>query len=77
VQKSVKTEQLTKVNFFEDLLLLKLKSVKLMKVWIQPGAYAQEIAGQKDILRIFTNLYSAAPKSVSGQQLPQILPHSN
>jgi hypothetical protein len=48
-----------------------------MKVWIQPGAYAQEIAGQKDILRIFTKFYGAAPKSVSGQQHPQILPHSN
>jgi hypothetical protein len=41
------------------------------------GAYAQEIAGQKDILRIFTNFYGAALKSISGQQLPQILPHSN
>jgi hypothetical protein len=40
-------------------------------------AYAQEISGQIDILRIFTNFYGAAPKSVSGQQLPQILPHSN
>jgi hypothetical protein len=26
---------------------------------------------------IFTNFYGAAPKSVLGQQLPQILPHSN
>jgi hypothetical protein len=40
-------------------------------------AYAQEIAGQKDILRIFTKFYGATPKSVSGQQLPQILPSSN
>jgi hypothetical protein len=31
---SVKTEQLTQIDFFEDLLLLKLKSAKLMKVWI-------------------------------------------
>jgi hypothetical protein len=31
-----------------------------MKVWISPGAYAQEIAGKKDILRIFTNFYGAA-----------------
>jgi hypothetical protein len=38
----------------------------IMKVWIKPGAYAQEIAGQKYILRMFTNFYSAAPKSVSG-----------
>jgi hypothetical protein len=35
------------------------------------------MAGQKDILTIFTNFYGAVPKSVSGQQLPQILPHSN
>jgi hypothetical protein len=48
-----------------------------MKVWIYPGANAQEIAGQEDILRIFTNFYGAAQKSVSGQQLPQILPPSN
>jgi hypothetical protein len=57
--------------------LLKSKSEKLIKVWISPGAYAQEIAGQKAILRIVTIFYGAAPKSVSGQQLPQILPHSN
>jgi hypothetical protein len=66
-----------KGRFFEDLLLLKSKSAKLMKVWIQPGAYELEIIGQKDILRIFTNFYGAAPKSISGQQLPQILPPSN
>jgi hypothetical protein len=40
-------------------------------------AYAQEIAGPKDIQRIYTNFYGAAPKIVSGQQHPQILPHSN
>jgi hypothetical protein len=33
-RKSVKTEQLTKVEFLEDFLLLKSKSVKLMKVLI-------------------------------------------
>jgi hypothetical protein len=58
-------------------MLLKSKSVQLIKVWIQPGAYAQEIADPKYILRMFTNFYGAAPKSVSGQQHPQILPHSN
>jgi hypothetical protein len=31
----------------------------------------------KGILRIFTNFYGATLKSVLGQQLPQILPHSN
>jgi hypothetical protein len=48
-----------------------------MKVIIQPGACAQEIADQKDVLRILTNFYGTAQKSVSGQQLPQILPSSN
>jgi hypothetical protein len=43
----------------------------------KPGAYAQEIADQKDILRIFTNCYDVVQKSVSGQQLPQILASSN
>jgi hypothetical protein len=70
VAESVKIEQLIKIDFFEDLLLLKSKSAK-------PGAYAQEISDQKDILRIFMNFYGAARKSVSGQQLPQILPPSN
>jgi hypothetical protein len=48
-----------------------------MKVWQQPGACGQEIADQKDILRIFKKIYGIAQKSVSGQQLPQILPSSN
>jgi hypothetical protein len=48
-----------------------------MKIRQQPGACAQEIADQKDVLRIFTNFYGTAQKSVSGQQLPQILPSSN
>jgi hypothetical protein len=77
VVESVKIEQLTKIDFFEVLLLLKSKSAKLIKVWKQPGAYAQEIIDQKDILKIFTNFYGAAQKSVLGQQLPQILPPSN
>jgi hypothetical protein len=58
-------------------MLLKSKSSKLMKVRKQPGACAQEIANQKDILGIFMNFYGTAPKSVSGQQLPQIIPSSN
>jgi hypothetical protein len=32
---------------------------------------------QQDILEIFMNFYGAAQKSISGQQLPQILPSSN
>jgi hypothetical protein len=58
--KSVKTKQLVKIDFFENLLLLKLKSAKLMKVLQLPGTCAQEIADQKDILRIFTSFYSTA-----------------
>jgi hypothetical protein len=37
---SVKTEQLVKIDFSKDLLLLKLKNAKLMKVWQQPAACA-------------------------------------
>jgi hypothetical protein len=48
-----------------------------MKVRQQPGACAQEIADQKDILRIFMNFYGRAQKSVSGHQLPHILPSFN
>jgi hypothetical protein len=48
-----------------------------MKVRQQPGACAQEISDQNDVMRIFTNFYGTAQKSVSGQQLPQILPSSN
>jgi hypothetical protein len=44
-----------------------------MKVRQQPGACVQEIADKKDGLRIFTNFYGTAQKSVLGQQLPQIL----
>jgi hypothetical protein len=33
IGKIVKTEQLTKVEFLEGFLLLKSKSVKVMKVW--------------------------------------------
>jgi hypothetical protein len=49
-----------KGRFFEGFLLLKSKSVKIMK----------EIASQKDILRIFMIFYGATPKSVLGQQHP-------
>jgi hypothetical protein len=35
------------------------------------------MSGQKYILKIFKKNYGAAPKSVSGHQHPQILPHSD
>jgi hypothetical protein len=47
-------------------MLLKLKSAKIMKVRQQPGSCVQEITDQKDVLRIFTNFYGTAQKSVSG-----------
>jgi hypothetical protein len=65
VAESVKTEQLVKIDFSEDLLLLKEKISKLMKVRQQPGSFSQEIPDQKDVLRIFTNFYGTAQKSVS------------
>jgi hypothetical protein len=37
-----------------------------MKGRQQHGACAQEITDQKDILRIFTNVYGTMQKSVSG-----------
>jgi hypothetical protein len=51
-----------KDQFFENLLLLKSKSAKLMKVRQQPGACAEEIVDQKDVLRIFTNFYGTSPE---------------
>jgi hypothetical protein len=77
VAESVKTEQLVKIDFFENLLLLKSKSANLMKVRKQPGACAKEITDQKDILTIFMNFYGTTQKSISVHQLPQILPSSN
>jgi hypothetical protein len=55
-----------KGRFFRGPSVSQIEKCKLIKVWIKPGAYAQEILGQKDVLRIFTNFYGAAPKSVSG-----------
>jgi hypothetical protein len=37
-----------------------------MKVRQQPGACAQEIADQNNVLGIFTNFYGTAHKSVLG-----------
>jgi hypothetical protein len=64
VAESIKTEQLVKIDFSEDLLFLTSKSAKLMKVRQKPGTCAQEIADQKDVLRIFRNFYGTAKKSV-------------
>jgi hypothetical protein len=66
-----------KDRFFRGFSVAQIKKCNANESLYITGAYAQEIAGQKDILRIFTNFYGAEPKSVSGQQHPQILPHSN
>jgi hypothetical protein len=55
-----------KDHFFETLLLLKSKSAKLIEVRQLPGACAQEITDQYNILGIFTNFYGTTQKSVSG-----------
>jgi hypothetical protein len=65
-----------KGRIFRRHSVAQIEKCKLMKVWIYPGAYAQEISDQKDMLRIFMNFYGVAQKSVSRQQLPQILPPS-
>jgi hypothetical protein len=66
-----------KGRFFRGFSVAQIKKCKTNKSLDITWAYAQEIAGQKDILRIFTNFYGAAPKTISGQQHPPILPHSN
>jgi hypothetical protein len=66
-----------KDRFFGGPFVAQIKKCKLIKFCKLPGECAQEIMDQKDILRFFTNFYGAAQKSVSGQQLPQILSSSN
>jgi hypothetical protein len=66
-----------KGQIFRGPFVAQIKKCKTNESLDITWAYAQEIGGQKDILRIFTNFYGAAPKSVSRQLLPQILPHSN
>jgi hypothetical protein len=66
-----------KGRFFREFSIAQIKKCITNESLDITWAYAQEIPGQKDILRIFTNFYGAAPTSVSGQQQPQILPHSN
>jgi hypothetical protein len=66
-----------KDRFFRGASVAQIKKCKTNKSLEITWAYAQEISGQKYILRIFMNFYSTAQKSVSGQQLLQILPSSN
>jgi hypothetical protein len=66
-----------KGRFFRGPSVAQIEKCKTNESFDITGAYAQEISDQKDILRIFTNFYGEAQKSVSRQQLPQILPPSN
>jgi hypothetical protein len=66
-----------KGRFFRGPSVAQIEKCKTNESLDITWGYAQEIVDQKDILRIFTNFYGAAPKSVPGQQLPQILPLSN
>jgi hypothetical protein len=66
-----------KGRFFQGFSVAQIKKCKTNESLDIAWGICSRIAGQKDILRIFTNYYGAAPKSVSGQQLPQILPHIN
>jgi hypothetical protein len=66
-----------KDRFFRGSSVAQIEKCKTNKSFKITWGMAQEIADQKDILRIFKNFYDAAQKSVSGQQLPRILPSSN
>jgi hypothetical protein len=66
-----------KDQFFQGPSVAQIEKCKTNESLEITWAYAQEIADQKDILRIFMNCYGVAPKSVSGHQLSQILPPSD
>jgi hypothetical protein len=66
-----------KDRFFRGPSVAQIKNCKTNESLEITWGMCKEIADQKDILRIFTNFYGAAQKSVSRQQLPQILPSSN
>ena len=59
-------------RIFERFSVAQIKKCSTNKSLVIPGAYAQEIAGPKDKQIIYTNFYCAAPKTVLGQQHPQI-----
>jgi hypothetical protein len=64
-------------QFFRGFSVAQIKKCKTNEsLDITWGIYTRN-RRSKNILRIFTNFYGAAPKSVLGQQLPKILPHSN
>jgi hypothetical protein len=66
VAKICQNRTIDKDRFFVGSSVAQIEKSKLMKIWQQPGACAQEITDQKVVLRIFMNFYSTAQKYVSG-----------
>ena len=64
-QKSVKTEQLVKMNFLKNLTLLRSENPELEKVAYIAQDYAQKNSGQFDFSVILYDLNSGQQKSVS------------
>jgi hypothetical protein len=63
-----------KDQLFRKSSVAQIRKCKTNESYIITWGMCTKIADQYDVLGIFTNFYSEAPKSVSGQQLPQILP---
>ena len=64
-QKSVKTEQQVKIDFFENLMLLRSENPELRKVVYISLDYAQNISGRFDFSKIYYELNGGQQKSVS------------
>jgi hypothetical protein len=65
-----------KDRFFRKSSVAQIEKCKTNESLIITWGMCTKIADQYDILGFFTNFYSEVQKSVSGQQLPQILPSS-
>jgi hypothetical protein len=66
-----------KDRFFRGSFVAQIETCKTNESLEITWGMRTRIADQKNILRIFTNFYGAAQKSILGQQLPQILPSSH
>jgi hypothetical protein len=76
VAKICQNRTVGKDQFVRKSSVSQIEKCKTNGSFIIPWGMCTKIADQYDVLRIFTNFYSEAHKSVSGQQLPQILPPS-
>jgi hypothetical protein len=66
-----------KGQFFRGFSVAQIKKCKTNESLEVTWGICTRNRRSKRYLRVFTNFYGAAPKSVSGQQHPQIFPHSN